>query len=330
MRVKYWKPFGRSLCSGKVHVPSALLSEGLPIQSQTITGLIDNAEPRWFIPATSAGSNVDASGRTMAAQKIKVDRFDAIRQHLYAHGLSTNQELIAATGSSLATLRRDLNRLEHEGVIERFHGAAQLAVGSSVEVAFEQREKENQKAKRAIANAAYECLRPNITIFLDSATTVLQLAQLLRIAPLPITVFTNGLAAARELINVPKIKVMVLGGQLRPENASIVGSFAEAMLDKVWFDQLFLGASAVGGDGTIYSIDLSEATLNAKMISRSSERFVLADGSKFGRTATYAVAPISSATQIIVDATIPPAWRQRITHLGIGLTIARTAREPTR
>ena len=266
----------------------------------------------------------------MAAQRFKIDRLGAIRQYLYAHGRSTTQELIVATGASLATLRRDLSRLEKEGVIERLHGAAQLASGSSVEVAFEQREKENLKAKRAIANAAYEYLRPHTTIFLDAATTVLQLAQRLRIAPLPITVFTNGLAAARELINVPKIKVMLLGGQLRSENASIVGTYAEGMLDKLWFDQLFLGASAISADGAICSIDLSEATLNAKMMARSAERFLLADASKFGHMATYAVAPVSTATEVIVDAAISPEWRQKLTNLGTRLTVVRNAREPSR
>lgn len=266
----------------------------------------------------------------MAAQGFKVDRLGAIRQYLYAHGRSTTQELIAATGASLATLRRDLNRLESEGVIERLHGAAQLASGSSVEVAFEQREKENLKAKRAIANAAYEYLRPHTTIFLDSATTVLQLAQRLRLAPLPITVFTNGLAAARELMDVGKIKVMLLGGQLRAENASIVGTYAESMLDKLWFDQLFLGASAISVDGTICSIDINEAAVNARMIARSAESFMLADASKFGRMATYAVGPISSTTEVIVDAAISPDWRQRLANFGTRVTVVRNTREASR
>ena len=128
--------------------------------------------------------------------------------------------------------------------------------------------------------------------------------------------FTNGLAAARELINVAKIKVMLLGGQLRAENASIIGTYAESMLDRLWFDQLFLGASAIGAEGTIYSIDLSEATLNAKMISRSAERFVLVDASKFGHMATYAVGPISDATRVIVAAAVSSEWRQRLPSSG--------------
>ena len=208
----------------------------------------------------------------MMARHMKVDRLTSIREHLYACGSSTNQELVAATGGSLATLRRDLNILEEEGVIDRVHGGARLAAGSNVEVGFDQREKENLAAKRNIADAAYERIKPHTTIFLDSATTVLQLAKRLRIMPMPITIFTNSLAATTELLNVSKIRVVIVGGQVRPENASAVGPFAENMLDKLWFDQLFLGAGAVGDDGSIYSIDLNEASLNAKMLARSAER----------------------------------------------------------
>ena len=156
---------------------------------------------------------------------------------------------------------------------------------------------------------------------------MLQLARRLRIAPLPLTVFTNGLSAAHELLSLPKVRVMILGGQLRGENASIIGPFAESMLDRLWFDQLFLGAGAISADATIYSVDLGEATLNGRMLARSAERFILADATKFGQTATYAVAPLSSATALITDAAITLEWRQRLGNAGIALTVAENACE---
>jgi DeoR family fructose operon transcriptional repressor len=267
------------------------------------------------------------NGASAMAAHIKVDRLTAIREHLYAHGSLTNQELVVATGVSLATLRRDLNGLEEEGVIDRVHGGARLAASSNVEVGFEQRKKVNLAAKRSIADTAYEGIQPHTTIFLDSATTVLQLARRLRIMPMPVTVFTNSLAATHELLNVSKIRVIIVGGQLRSENASAVGPFAESMLDKLWFDQLFLGAGAVSDDGSIYSVDLNEASLNAKMLARSAERVLLADASKFGRSATYAVAPISGVNHVISDAALTAEWRQRLLNLGVDLKVAVDSRE---
>ena len=248
------------------------------------------------------------------------ERLDAIRSHLYANGFSTIQSLADSVGASLATIRRDLQVLEREGSIDRVHGGARIAEGSSVEVAFQERAKRNLGAKRAIAAAAYELLAPHATVFLDAGTTVLQLSRLIRIHPLPLRIFTNGLAVAQEFLNVPDLEVAVLGGQLRSENASLVGPQAEAMLDSLWFDQLFLGASAVGPDGVIYSVDSAEANLNKRMLSRAAQSFLLADSAKFGTMATYRVAPLA-ATRIVTDSGLPSEWRDRLADMAVNATI---------
>jgi DeoR/GlpR family transcriptional regulator of sugar metabolism len=89
-------------------------------------------------------------------------------------------------------------------------------------------------------------------------------------------------------------------------------------------------ALAVGDDGSIYSIDLNEASLNAKMLARSAERVLLADTSKFGRSATFAVAPICSVNHVISDLALTVEWRQRLLNLGVDLKIAGDGRERSR
>ena len=252
---------------------------------------------------------------------VKTDRLDAIRSHLYANGFSTSQAIAEAVGASLATVRRDLLLLEQNGAINRVHGGARIADGSSVEVAFQEREKRYLSEKRAIATAAYDLLRPRSAIFLDAGTTVLQLARLIRINPMPLRIFTNGLTVAQEFLNIPNMEITLLGGQLRNENASIVGPQAEAMLDTLWFDQLFLGASAIGADGVIYSVDSAEASVNRRMLARSANRFVLVDSSKFGTMATYKVAPLNTA-RLVTDAGLTPHWRKELGNFGVDATLA--------
>jgi DeoR/GlpR family transcriptional regulator of sugar metabolism len=252
---------------------------------------------------------------------VKVDRLDAIRSHLYANGFTTIHALADAVGASLATVRRDLLILERDGLIDRTHGGARIAEGSSVELAFQERAKRHLSAKRAIATAAYDVLVPRTAIFLDAGTTVLQLARLIRINSMPLRIFTNGLTVAQEFLDIPNLEIVLLGGQLRSENASLVGPQAEAMLESIWFDQLFLGASAISPDGEIYSVDSAEASLNRRMLTRSSHCFVLADSSKFGTMATYKVAPLSAA-KVVTDAGLSQRWRTQIAELGVEMTIA--------
>jgi DeoR family fructose operon transcriptional repressor len=247
---------------------------------------------------------------------LKTDRLDLIRSHLYSNGFSTIQDIADAVGASLATVRRDLQVLQEAGAIDRVHGGARIAEGSSVELAFQEREKRQLAAKRAIAAAAYERLSPRTAVFLDAGTTVLQLARLIRINPIPLRIFTNGLIVAQEFLNVPNLDVVLLGGQLRSENASLVGPQAEAMLETIWFDQLFLGASAISNDGAIYSVDSAEASVNRKMLSRSNSRFVLTDSTKFGTTATYKVASLSEA-KLITDNALSNEWRAQLEKAGV-------------
>ena len=233
--------------------------------------------------------------------RLGTQRRSRIRDFLFGHGQTSVHILAERMGMSPATLRRDLAEMENAGQIERVHGAARIAQGTSLEVAFSQREKTNLAAKRAIATAAYERVRPGAAIFLDAGTTVLQLARRIRMSPLSLTVFTNGLVVANELVSVPGVQVNLLGGKLREENMSVAGALAQAMLGGLWFDQLFLGASAMDENLNVSSFDADEARLNDRMVSRSCEIYLLADQTKFNRKATFSVFQLSSGHNLLTD-----------------------------
>lgn len=241
---------------------------------------------------------------------MKADRSTRIRDHLFAHGSATAEDLALATGASPATIRRDLTEMEAQGLIRRDHGSARLAEGAGREIAFALRARDNLEAKRAIAEAAFACLSPGQTIFLDAGTTTYQLARRIRLAPIPLTVATNCVPIAEELA-LPGLTVLLIGGRYRPENASLVGLLAERALSDLWFDTLFMGTGAIAPDLNLYSLDADEARANALMLTRASRTIILADTTKFGRTLSYRVAPLTPETHLITNA-LPPDWRRRL------------------
>lgn len=253
---------------------------------------------------------------------MKSERLSEIRRLLLSRGFASIADIVDATGASSATIRRDLDTLERQGVVARVHGGAKLADETTVETAFDSREGFNLPAKRAIAQAAIRFLGPHSTNFFDAGTTVLQLARTLRLTPVPSSVYTNGLPVAQALLGAASVSLWMLGGRIRGENLSLVGPHAEAMLDTLWFDNLFLGAGAIAPDGRIYGIDETEARLNAKMISRAARVHLLADASKFGRFATYAIARLSSEISVVSDGALSQEWRERLAASGVKLTIA--------
>ncbi len=240
------------------------------------------------------------------------ERLKHIQQYLYSHGVSSIQDLVDHTGSSPATIRRDLVKLEESGLIERTHGGARLAEANGLEVAFSLREYRQLEQKRAIAGAAYQMLHPESTVLMDAGTTVLQLARAIRLNPLPLTVITNGLALAQELTGITGVQVIFVGGLLRDDNLSSVGPYAEALLEEFYCDQLFLGATAISRDGYMQTLDAAEAAINKKMLSRAGERILLADSSKFGHNSPFRVAALSSLTQVISDEGLQADWVKRL------------------
>lgn len=250
---------------------------------------------------------------------MRDDRPSLILQYLFSHGHSTVQDIADAVGASLVTVRRDLIEMEAAGRISRTHGGARIAEGPVRELAFAIRENRQIEAKRAIAEAAFARLVPGSSVFLDAGTTVLQLARRIRMSPMALQVFTNCLPVAQVLIDLAPVKVTLLGGALRAENASMVGPLAEAALDRLWFSHLFLGAGAIGPEGMMTSADEAEARLNQVMLSRADSVTVLADATKFGARLTYGVAPLGAPMALISDAGLGNDWDDRLQKLGVAL-----------
>ncbi|NBZ87162.1 DeoR/GlpR family DNA-binding transcription regulator [Stagnihabitans tardus] len=254
---------------------------------------------------------------------MKSERAALIRRYLHEHGPSSLAALSQATGASLPTLRRDLTEMERQGLVIRDHGGASLAESHLREAAFEAREALALPEKRAIAAAAHALLTPGATVFLDAGTTVLQLARRIRAEPLALSVFTNCLPIAQTLAEAEGVKVTLLGGAYRPENASITGPLAEAMLESLWVQHLFLGCGSVAPDLTLTSADESEARLNARMISRAAQATLLADPSKFGPRLTYGFAPLAAVHRVITTE-LPPDTAAAIQAAGAALIQTRS------
>ncbi|WP_380058305.1 DeoR/GlpR family DNA-binding transcription regulator [Falsihalocynthiibacter sp. SS001] len=241
---------------------------------------------------------------------MATDRHSELLSMLLERGQLPVQELAEALNASIATVRRDLIELEKLGRIERLHGSARIATAAHKEVAFASRELVNLPAKRAIAVRAAQELKPDASVFLDSSTTVLQLARHIAALDRSTRVFTNSLGVAQELSPFTHIETTLIGGRIRPENLSLVGPITRDALENLWVDQLFLGATAIDDEGCLSSLDPDEAAINSLMIRRAERAFILADQSKFSTRATHSVARLAQNQTIIADAPAPLALRK--------------------
>jgi DeoR family transcriptional regulator of aga operon len=244
------------------------------------------------------------------------ERRRRIRDLLRAEGRVTVESLAARFGTSQVTIRADLSTLESAGALTRTHGGALSVEEGDQSLDFKQLQHRAEKLR--IAAAAAALVRDGETIVLDSGTTTAEIARRIRTLELKsVNVITNALNIAALLIEVPAVRLIVPGGILRRESNSLSGPMAEAALDTLQADRLYLGADGVDPQIGIMTPHVAEAQLNARMIAMSRHVVVVADSSKFARRNISLIARIEQLHMLITDRAAPPEAVEQLRQRGI-------------
>lgn len=234
----------------------------------------------------------------------------------FAEGRGVTVTALAAEfGVSAMTIRRDLAALEHNAEIQRTHGGAMLTERMILEFDYRDRQAQNRAAKRAIAAAARKLVQPGDRVILDTGTTTLELASLLRDGE-RLTVITPSLAVASELQHAAGVEVILLGGVIRRGSPDLTGPVTEHCLKLFAADIVIQGADAIGLDGSIYNSDVRLARVDEMMRRVAGRCCVLADHTKIGRTALARSGTMAEVDVFITDTAAPRPVLQRFAKMG--------------
>lgn len=252
---------------------------------------------------------------------LPMERRAEIIRLLEAHGSVRVATLAVRFGVTEETIRRDLEALEEQGVLQRTYGGAVRAGITPVESPVSRRELEHQEEKEAIAQKAAELVEDGATLFLDASTTVLALARALR-GKQRLTIVTNGVRAVTELATRPGYTVISTGGLLRDSSLSFVGPLAERAVSQYHVDWAFLSCKGVTPEQGLTESNELEAQLKRLMVSHADRAVALVDSSKFGHVAFAAIAPISELNILITDANASAAVLEQVRRSGVEVMIA--------
>ncbi len=252
---------------------------------------------------------------------ITVERRKKILEELNKLGKVKVSELSKLFSVSDVTIRNDLAQLEKKNLLIRARGGAMKFQRAGIDFEIDIKAQKNQAQKKAIGKAAANLITDGDTIILDSGTTTLEIAKNLgKFSNL--TVITNSLNIAGQLVEFPDIKVIMLGGVLRRKSLSLVGINAIESLKNYYCDKVFMGVDGIDTQYGISTPNVDEAYLNNIMINNSREIIVVTDSSKFkNRSFTY-ISPIQKITTIVTDENIPQDEKDKIENLGIKLIIS--------
>lgn len=195
-----------------------------------------------------------------------------------------------------------------------------MALAAHPEASLRQRTGEAYRAKQSIARWAATRIRPGETVLLDAGSTVAALANELRTAT-DLTVVTTGLTTLEVLADVETIRVECLGGTLRHVSHGFVGPLAEAALEHLTFDRVFLGADGVTAEDGICEAALEQTRLKQLMARRSDDVYVLAHAAKLGRRPFHAWARLPRHWTLVTDSSAPQSALATFRERGVSVQV---------
>ena len=251
--------------------------------------------------ATHDPHGVRRERKTEARQRL-------ISEHVIASGPCTAQELAEVFGVSIMTIHRDLDALEHRGIVRKFRGGVTAQPSGVFESQLSYRLTSNQAEKEAIARAALEYVEPGMSVMLDDSTSILHmLPGLADHAPLHVaTTFLTALNRLAELAKQTDLTIIGLGGMYDEAHDSFVGLHCLEQIAGIRADVFFTSTSAVSTSHAFHQEERIVA-LKRAMISAATQRYLLVDHTKLGRVALHRVVPLEQFDLIITDSGADPA-----------------------
>jgi DeoR/GlpR family transcriptional regulator of sugar metabolism len=246
---------------------------------------------------------------------LAAERRQDIARLLREQGAVRVIDLSERFGVSPSTVRRDLQKLAQQGLIERGYGGAT------------QRDKRKDRdaelagvplaeEKARIGRAAADLLAAGETVFLGAGSTTLAVARALA-GRADLTVITNGLSVAAYLAAHSDVELVVVGGLVHREGSAMTGHLAEQALEGLHTAKVILGVQGVSTLDGLTSDDLSQIRMAQVLLESVPQVIIVADHTKFGRVSTARIAPVDRADIIITGREAPNAALWELAELDV-------------
>lgn len=259
----------------------------------------------------------------MSSNSITANRHLRLLDLLKRRGPSRVDELSELLGVSPVTIRRDLDLLSRQELLERTHGGARLKptpINGMPERDFQEKGGRMAAEKQAIAAKAVELLHDNEIVFINSGSTTLSFIE--NLGNRNLKAFTNN-AWAITANKSPGIELMVLGGEYREQSRSLVGIMTLEALENIHSNKTFLGTNGISLEKGLTTTVQQECSINQAMVRNTNGPvIVLADHTKIGRISNFVSTPLEDVDIIITDSGCPKEDVEQLLAQGINVIIA--------
>jgi DeoR/GlpR family transcriptional regulator of sugar metabolism len=251
------------------------------------------------------------------------ERREEIAGYIISRGQVRIDDLVEHFGVSRMTIHRHIDRLAHQGVLRKLHGAVTVQPSGLYESAFPYRVTVNRAEKDALAKAALDYIEPGQVVMLDDSTTAGTVALLLADFT-PLTVITNSVTAARQLADMDDLDLICLGGQYQRTYNAYIGNVCEHAVNQLRANVLVCSASAVSG-ATAFIQDQNVVRVKQAMFAAAATRILLVDHTKFGKVALHVLGDLTRFDAVLTTSGLDEAAARELEEAGVRLRIVKAA-----
>ncbi len=242
-------------------------------------------------------------------------RHKKILEMLYKLKSVSAAELADEFSVSKITIRRDLDALANDKLLERTRGGAVSISGLGIEEIFENKDHSAKREKSLIGEYVASLIADNETLFVNAGTTTLELVR--HLYGRKVRVVTNN-AACLALEFEPQTELILLGGDYRVQSKSLVGDMALANLRNIYSSTTVLGINGVSIKKGCTTAVHQETGLNRAMIENSSGKvIVVADHTKLNTVSSFLTCPLSRIDLLVTDWLAPITFCEELEEAGL-------------
>ncbi len=257
----------------------------------------------------------------MPQSLIPLDRQSRIQSLIEEKGIVKVAELSQLFQVTELTIRRDFDKLEKKGILERTHGGAILRRRVKGEYLYSEKDQTQRLQKEKIGLAANQLIEAGDTVLINTGSTNSQVLR--HISGRDIRIITSNANALAEIEN-PDIEVILTGGQYRRQSNSLIGDLAHNTLKNVCGSKAIIGVDGVSIKYGLTTPVQEEAAVARLMIDQTSGPvIVVADSSKIGVVSNFVTAPIKKVDILITDAGIKKGVKEELEAAGLKIIVAR-------
>ena len=242
---------------------------------------------------------------------LAIERRNAILEKLQAERRVVVSELSILFDVSEETIRRDLEKLENEGYAIKSYGGAVLNENANLDLPFNIRKNKNVVGKQKIAELLSDIIHDGDYLFLDASSTAVAIAKAIKHKK-DITIITNSLEIAIELLEVPDCKVISTGGEIVSTAFGLVGHVTDKTIRSYYVDKAIVSSKGFELDKGFTDSDERHANNKRSMLESAKMKILAIDSSKFDRVAFAKIGDLRDVTMIVTDEKPAEEWLKKM------------------